>query len=83
MSSDVRTIDGRTVQTAPPRWHRTGRLADGTPIGEFGAFRFVLDEDGEPISPGFHEIRYEDGEYVGTIGASREAIRLSDRDAPP
>jgi len=39
-------------------------------IGELGASRFLLDEDGTPLSPGFHELVLgEDGNYTASVGA--------------
>lgn len=51
-------------------WHQTSQLSDGTLIGRLGAYWYVLDQDGQAISEGYHEIhRDEDGEYRGTRSA--------------
>lgn len=76
MTDDDTSTRGLTMETAPSRWHRTATLADGTRVGHVGSLQFILDEAGRPVSRGYHEIRVEDGDYVGQIGARRERIRI-------
>ena len=51
-------------------FHETGRLEDGTPVGNLGSLSYILDEDGEPISPGFQEINPTENRYIGELGTS-------------
>jgi hypothetical protein len=56
-------------------WHDRGELQDGTPVGKLGSCWYVLDEQGNAISEGYHEIRVtEGGGKIGKLGANREPI---------
>lgn len=70
------TIKTRDRDSAPKDWHEEGELPDGTPVGKAGALWFVLDNDGVPVSNGFHEIRIRDNGYEGKIGARRETFQV-------
>lgn len=59
------------------RWHKTSRLADGTPIGRLGAYWYILDDNGCAISDGFHKIDCdENGDYKGKRSSQTEEIVL-------
>lgn len=77
MTEDDNSTDGLPMEPTPSHWHEKITLPDGTRVGHVGSLQFILDEEGNPVSQGYHEIRYEDGEYVGEIGARRERIRIA------
>lgn len=59
----------------PARWHKISYLTDGTPIGRFGAYWYILDDNGCAISDGYHEIYCdENGDYKGTRSTQTEEI---------
>jgi len=73
------TVPDNSLDEAPERWHETGELADGTPVGRNGASWYILDQEtGEPLSDGWHEIRpqSEVGVYRVKSGATEKVIRL-------
>lgn len=74
---------GATTQAAnsrpetpdPSQWHKKTSLADGTVIGRFGAYWYILDENGRAISEGYHDIYIdENGEYKGERSARIEPV---------
>lgn len=66
----------RSNEPSPPHWHNVTTLDDGTRVGELGSLKYILDEDGRPLSDGYHEIREVEGGYVGAIGARRELLAV-------
>lgn len=66
-----------TLDEAPERWHEEDELDDGTPIAKLGGLWYVLDDDGEPISEGYHNIETDgDGNYKCERGAIVDKINL-------
>jgi len=61
-------------------FHETGRLSDGTRVGNIGACWYILDNDGNPVSGGFHEINPTSEGYIGELGAG--IVRLNKNGRP-
>lgn len=57
-------------------FHETGELVDGTPVGKVGAIWYVLDDDGDAISKGYHQIRVSEDGLVGKKGSITEPVEF-------
>ncbi|KYH24606.1 hypothetical protein HAPAU_35890 [Halalkalicoccus paucihalophilus] len=69
------TVESRMPN--PTRWHETAHLQDGTPISRLGAYWYILNDDGDVISDGYHEIYLNETEdYEGKRSTRREQITL-------
>lgn len=73
--TDTITSD-RTAVTTPDRWHQTRTLRGGVEVGRLGSLWYFLDENGRPISRGYHEVYATVDGYEGEIGAHRETIEV-------
>lgn len=61
-----------TYGTGPPDWHSIDRSGEFVK-GKMGAMKYILDEDGYPITKGYHEFLGD--ETIGKIGASRGNVQ--------
>lgn len=59
------------IDEAPDVWHETDELADGTPIAKLGGLWYIVDDDGEPTTDGYHDIWFSEGLYVAKRGSRR------------
>ena len=60
-----------------PNWHSIDTLPTGERVGKLGAMTYLINEQDEPVSRGYHEI--EPGRGVGRIGNRTEPIRFVDQ----
>ena len=51
-------------------YHERKTLADGTELGKMGSLWYILDDDGNQKSDGYHEITVITDGYRGNLGAS-------------
>lgn len=83
--SEYKKIPGKSKELAEefrkwltvkrPCYHTIDTLEDGTVIGGLGAFRWILDDEGNPLSYAFHEIVPDNKGYAGRIGANTYRLR--------
>jgi hypothetical protein len=67
----TRTVPGRNT------WHDTERLPDGTLVGKAGALWYILDNNQNAISKGYHEMHVHGNGYRGKVDARWEMIELN------
>ena len=53
----------------PYEFQKFGELGNGAEYGVQGALEYLLDDEGNPISRGYHEIRYNGEGYDAKLGA--------------
>ncbi|MEK6835952.1 MAG: hypothetical protein AABX55_02920 [Nanoarchaeota archaeon] len=51
------------------RFHENGKLSNGELYGKLGALTYLLDNEGKPISKGFHTINPKNKGYSASLGA--------------
>lgn len=76
MARSKRDETDRTLDEPPQRWHEKQPLDVDTTIGRLGSLWYVLNDDGSPISQGYHEIHATENGYVGEIGDRRERVKF-------
>lgn len=60
---------GKKPKSIKYYFDRTGTLNDGTPYGELGAMKYVLNDKGKPVSLGFHKIIPRGNGFDAMVGA--------------
>ena len=73
----LRNLELSTFGRSGNSWHSRGELSDGTKTGTIGAMTYIVDDDGFPLSEGYHsiEVVVPHYQYTGRSGAMREIIR--------
>lgn len=71
------TVHTREVPNQRLNYHETAELPDGTPVGRVGAMWYVLDDQQDAISKGYHEIRPIAGDtFKGKLGDTTETFTV-------
>jgi hypothetical protein len=74
---DNPTIETPVYEKKNVEFDERGTLADGTTkVGRVDYLWYVLGNDGQAISKGYHQIRVNDeGQLVGKVGANIELVQ--------
>lgn len=79
MTDDSRWRDNPTIsdpvwERKDVSWHDSGTLRDGTSVRKLGSLWYVVDDEGNAISEGYHEIWHSGGQLLGKCGAKTEPV---------
>jgi hypothetical protein len=69
--------DDREIPSEPPSLGHSGVLANGARVRRSGAKWYLVNSEGDHISPGYHAIYpMADGSYIGKLGSTVERVPL-------
>lgn len=72
-------IEPPKKEDAPGEWVGTKTLSNGFEVKKKGATWYIVDENDEPISRGYHDVYIGmDGEMVGKYGSKLFEIKVED-----